>query len=131
MDPNRYPDPNAFRPERFLSHPLSAPAYANQPDVDARDHFSYGGGKRICVGIHLAERSLFTMTSRLVHTFDIKPALDKDGKTVPVDAEGTRNGLIMSPNPFRARFIVRSEKLAKLLENECKEKLQSVGDSWS
>jgi hypothetical protein len=131
MDPNRYPDPNSFTPERFLSHPLSAPAYANQPDVDARDHFSYGGGKRICVGIHLAERSLFTMTSRLLHVFDVEPSLDEKGNPIPVDAEGTRNGLIMSPNPFRAKFVVRSEKLAKLLETECKEMLQTAGDSWS
>ncbi|KAJ9633607.1 hypothetical protein H2204_006813 [Knufia peltigerae] len=131
MDSNRYPEPNQFRPERFLSHTLSAPAYANQPDVDARDHFSYGGGKRICVGIHLAERSLFTMTSRLLHAFDIEPALDANGKPIPVDAEGTRNGLIMSPNPFKARFVVRSEKLAELLEKECNENLKMAGDSWS
>lgn len=130
MDPARYPDPNSFRPERFLSHPLSASAYANSPDTAARDHFSYGGGKRICVGLHLAERSLFVMTSRLLHAFDITPALDGEGHPVPVDVQGTRNGLIMSPNPFKARFVVRSAKVGELLEREL-EKVKTVGESWS
>ncbi|KAK4946333.1 hypothetical protein LTR10_014531 [Elasticomyces elasticus] len=130
MDPVRYPDPTSFRPERFLCHKLSASAYANSSETGARDHFSYGGGKRMCVGLHLAERSLFVMTSRLLHAFDVRPALDSNGNPVPVDVEGTRTGLIMSPNHFRARFVVRSAKIKELLARELG-KLETVGESWS
>lgn len=130
MDPARYADPQSFSPERFLSHPMSASAYANSPDVDARDHFGYGGGKRVCVGLHLAERSLFIMTSRLLHAFNIKHALDANKQPIPVDPDASRPGLIMAPEEFRAAFEVRSERLAELLRNEWEQTLQNVGESW-
>ncbi|KAK5310120.1 hypothetical protein LTR93_012109 [Exophiala xenobiotica] len=131
MDPFRYPEPEKFVPERFLNHPLSAAAYANTSDVEARDHFSYGGGRRICVGMHLAERSLFTLTARLLHTFDIKPALDNKGNEIPVDMNAVRTSLIMAPEPFQARFIVRSAAIGKLLDREWKELFgKGPVDSW-
>ena len=128
----RYPDPEAFLPERPLdTHPLSAAAYANSPDVAQRDHFSYGGGKRTCVGMHLAERSLFTMTARLLQTFDFLPGIDQDGRKLPVDANDVTTGLIMAARPFKCRFTVRSEEVRKLLEREGAAKVQDAGESWS
>lgn len=118
-------------PERFLSFPMSASAYANSPDVAKRDHFSYGGGKRICVGLHLAERSLFNFTARLLQTFQILPALDAQGNEIPVDVNAVNTALIMSPVKFPARFVVRSEKMAETLEREWHERVGHVGESWS
>lgn len=118
MDLERYPNLEQFNLERFLHHDLGASAYANSSDVKARDHFSYGGGKRICVGIHLAERSLFNMTSRLLQTFDIQPALRPDGSLDAVDADAYTTGLISGPKPFRARFTVRCKEVEGLLEKE-------------
>ena len=67
--------------------------------MSAHDHFSYRGGKRICVGLHLAERSLFTMTSRLLQAFDIQPATGPDGRQILVNTslDVYKTGLICSP----------------------------------
>lgn len=130
-DPARYADPDSFNPDRFLDHPLPAAAYANSSDVAGRDHFSYGSGKRICPGIHLAERSLFAMTSRMLHTFDILPELDSEGHEIPLDLNAITSQLIASPLPFPARFKVRNKAIEKLLDEECSEKLHSGNlESW-
>lgn len=118
MDPTRYPNPNEFIPERFLEHHLSASAYANSSDVEARDHFAYGNGRRICPGIHLAERSIFNLVSHLLQTFKILPALDANGKEIPVDINAFSNSLIVAAEPFKARFEVRSEEIHRTLERE-------------
>jgi hypothetical protein len=36
-----------YKPERFLHHDLTSGEYAAHPDVNERDHFSFGGGRRI------------------------------------------------------------------------------------
>ena len=130
-DPARYADPDTFNPDRFLGHTLTASAYANSSDVAARDHFSYGGGKRICPGIHLAERSLFAMTSRMLHVFDNLPALDSEGNDIKLDLNAISSQLIAAPLPFPARFKVRSKAIERMLEKEYSENLHSGDlDSW-
>jgi hypothetical protein len=118
MDPSRYAEPQKFLPERFINHTLSASAYANNGDTAARDHFSYGGGKRICVGLHLAERSLFTITARLLQAFDIKPGLDANGKEMPLDKVPYTSLLISFPEPFPAQFIARNDQIKGLIQQE-------------
>jgi cytochrome P450 len=132
MDPKRYPNPTSFEPSRFLAHSLSASAYANSPNVLARDHWSYGSSKRICVGMHLAERSLFNMVSRLLQAFDIKHAVDENGKEIPVDVNAYKTSLIAGPEPFKARFVVRAEEIGALLDSEW-QKLFGEGEkeTWS
>lgn len=53
----------------------------NLSDPTMRDHFAFGGGRRICPGYHVAERSFFIGFSRLLWAFDIKP---KPGAKLPL-----------------------------------------------
>lgn len=58
FNPELYPNPYDFQPERYLKYTESAATYLNVADPYERDHFSYGAGRRVCPGIHVAEKSM-------------------------------------------------------------------------
>lgn len=70
----KFDNPNEFRPERYADFPLSAPEYAAQAGDEARDHYGYGWGRRICVGLHIAERSMFCELASSLCVGDVKSA---------------------------------------------------------
>jgi len=43
MDERRWPEPQAFKPERYLAYPQKAGYYTAHPDPNVRDHFAFGG----------------------------------------------------------------------------------------
>ena len=68
-----------------------------------RDHFGFGGGRRICPGLHVAEKSLFINIARTLWGFDIQLAKDEDGNVIPVDftTKGLMPGALSNPKPFK------------------------------
>lgn len=86
-----------------MHHDLTAGEYAAHPDVEKRDHFSFGGGRRICPGLHIAERSIFLNLARLLWGFSIEHAKDENGNIIPVDftTAGLVPGALSNPNPFK------------------------------
>ena len=88
---------------RFYDFPLTAAEAAATPNPLDRDHYSYGGGRRICPGMHVAERSLFINLARLLWGFDIKLAKDEMGNDIPVDPtfKGMLEGATATPRPFK------------------------------
>jgi hypothetical protein len=81
--------------------------------------------------MHLAERSLFNVAARLLHTFDIKPGLDNDGNEVMPDLEDYQSSIISAPAPFKVRLKVRSAAMNELLDKEWSQ-IAAKGDfdSW-
>jgi cytochrome P450 len=61
--PESYPDPYAFRPERFLDR--APPTYAWIP---------YGGGIRRCLGAAFAEMEMRIVLAAILRRFDLRPA---------------------------------------------------------
>jgi cytochrome P450 len=77
-DESRYPDPHAFKPERFLNDDGSL----KPNDIE---HIAYGFGRRICVGRHLADTSVWSVIAKVLAVFKILRPLDENGVEIPVE----------------------------------------------
>ncbi|KAI0199291.1 cytochrome P450 2D18 [Astrocystis sublimbata] len=112
-DPKRFENPDTFNPDRYQGQTQLASVYANSGDYQNRDHFGYGIGRRICPGIHLAERALWLAVVKLMWAFEFKPAKDKKGDPIPIDVEpnsGYRDGFLNQCYPFEVDITVRSQR---------------------
>jgi len=100
-DPVMYPDPDSFRPERFIN-----------PDGSVRDDpvlaAAFGSGKRICPGRHLVDSTLFIVVASLLSVFNMREdGTDKNGPDAyPFTGSCLRCG-------HRVAFVVR-EKVGEL-----------------
>lgn len=69
--------------------------------------------------MHLAERTMWRMTAKLLWAFDIEHAVDPEtGDTVPIDAEKFKEGISHSPQPFKAVFRPRSQAHVATIRRE-------------
>ncbi|RYC56736.1 hypothetical protein CHU98_g9465 [Xylaria longipes] len=115
MDESRYPNPRVFNPERFLSDTQSAAEAARNPNPKARDHFVFGSGRRICLGMHIAERSLFIAIARMMWAFEFHPEKDSQGNDVLPDGETLTEGLSVRPQRFKAQIVPRDADRAQMI----------------
>ncbi|KAF2186414.1 putative cytochrome P450 [Zopfia rhizophila CBS 207.26] len=133
-DPVRYPNPRRFNPERFKDDTQSAFDAALNPDVSKRDHFTFGAGRRICPGMHVAERSLFLGIARMLWAFDFKRPVDEDGNEIVPDPNKVTQGFVAAPVPFKAIITPRDEKRAVMVcqewENAISEQLDRETMQW-
>jgi cytochrome P450 len=105
-DPKTHPNPSAFDPTRFLE-PRNEPDPANH---------AFGYGRRICPGRHLADDSLFLTISRFLAVFDVKKAVNEQGKEIDVEVEVTP-GLISRPMEFSYSIKARSARHKGLIRS--------------
>jgi cytochrome P450 len=94
-----------FDPDRYATRTQLSPHYAASPDFASRDHYTYGAGRRMCPGIHLAERTLVIAIAKLLWAFEFR---ENPGKPVDVDPRtGYSEGLVRAPVPFECEVLVR------------------------
>ncbi|KAJ0269254.1 hypothetical protein COL940_012615 [Colletotrichum noveboracense] len=110
---------DTFNPDRYLKHPKLANDYAGSPEWSNRDHYNYGAGRRICPGIHLAERNMWRIAAKLLWAFDFAEPLDPEtGKVTPLDANAYNPGILQAPLEFKARITPRSEAHVATIRRE-------------
>lgn len=103
MDEAVWPDPNEFRPERWLE----------QPDAPL---FTYGLGYRMCAGSLLANRELYLVFIRMLNAFEIQQADNVDCH--PVSGASDPTSLVSMPKRYKAKFVPRDlNALEKAIED--------------
>ena len=78
------------------------------PNVEERDHFGFGAGRRLCSGMDLVDSSLFLSMSRILWAFDVSKAIDSDSNEVTPDPDNIVGGLAVMPARFPARISARN-----------------------
>ncbi|KAJ6523882.1 cytochrome P450 [Mycena vulgaris] len=107
-DEAMYPEPFAFKPERFLRD--------GKPNPDVRDpQAAFGFGRRICPGRHMAMSSSWITIASILAVFDITRAVGDDGEVIEPSFEYS-SGLTSAPLPFKCSIRPRSRETADLVE---------------
>jgi cytochrome P450 len=88
-NPDLYPDPEAFKPERFLNDDGTL---QDDPVIT----LAFGIGKRICPGRHFVDSTLFIVVSSVLSVFNVVNAKDKNGREIPVNvATSVESAIVM------------------------------------
>ena len=106
-DPSIYTDPDDFSPDRYT--PIDEGGLGEPFPVG-----QFGYGRRVCVGKHLAEASVWIVVASMLSTMRIEKALDDKGAEVEPDVELT-HGLTSHPKLFPCRIVPRDDTAAQLL----------------
>jgi hypothetical protein len=118
MDENRFKNPRAFDPSRYEGDNQTSAEAVGNPDPSKRDHFVFGAGRRVCQGMHIADRSLFLGISRLLWAFKFEKAIDAQGREIVPDPDDLTGGFLVQPSPFPAKITPRSEAHVQVIRKE-------------
>ncbi|KAJ7810305.1 cytochrome P450 [Mycena olivaceomarginata] len=116
-DPQAYEDPEIFNPDRYLLSEFGTKE--NVDDTGRRHDLHYGGGRRICGGMNLANNSMAINTMNLLWAFRLSESIDSEsGKVSSVDLNNFAKGLTAGPNPFKCDIVIRSPAHAAIVERD-------------
>jgi cytochrome P450 len=116
LNHTHYPEPETYNPDRYLDHPKSSSEYAGSSDYGNRDHYAFGAGRRFCVGINLAERTLWRMIAQILWAFKIEKIADDE-----LDIDAYDDGIASTPKPFMVRLVPRSAQHADIIRKASSE----------
>ena len=99
-NPDTYPNPDSFEPERFLEP-------RNEPDPKS---FIFGFGRRRCPGRLIADGLLFLNITRTLAVFDVQGSPDQKHPRLEPSP-----GTLSHPKPFKHSITPRSKRHEELL----------------
>ncbi|KAL2278216.1 hypothetical protein FJTKL_14629 [Diaporthe vaccinii] len=111
-------DPRGFDPTRFTPEETLVEQNCIAADSLKRRHFTFGTGRRVCPGVHIAQRGLFVGLSRLVWGFNFAKKRDADGREINIDRDAFNNSLAQQVLEFEREVTPRDEKRAEIMQRE-------------
>ncbi|KAE9397631.1 cytochrome P450 [Gymnopus androsaceus JB14] len=122
-DPSIYgPNAHEFEPKRWLIKTNGAEWKLN-PEMRDPTTISFGFGRRVCPGKHMALSSLWINIASLLHSFNITRAIDKDGKPIEPRVEYV-SSVLNTPAPFECTIRPRSDGHVALIREALTSKLE-------
>ncbi|KAJ4470421.1 cytochrome P450 [Lentinula aciculospora] len=106
-------DAEHFNPGRFLD--TGGKLKSSFADTKDEGHYSFGFGKRICVGRNVANNSLFIHIAFLLWAFNITPEVDENGNPSLPDSLQCIEGITIRPTPFHCNIIARRADVAEII----------------
>jgi len=106
-DESIYPEPERFNPDRFFT----ADGKLNDDDMV----LAFGFGRRICVGRHYADTTVWATVVSVLSTFNIMKAKDTTGNDINIDPTYS-DGLISHPQAFACSITPRSDTAKSLVQ---------------
>ncbi|EGO19149.1 putative monooxygenase [Serpula lacrymans var. lacrymans S7.9] len=104
-DPEVYPEPMKFSPERYGG---------SQAEMSKVTDLAFGFGRRVCPGFHFAEGTIFAIVTTVLATCEILPAVDASGKTIMPEIAYT-SGTIVFPKAYKCNLKARSSQAVAML----------------
>ncbi|KAH8099592.1 cytochrome P450 [Cristinia sonorae] len=108
-NPEDYPEPEQFKPERYLNQNGDI-----DPSVRDPNTIAFGFGRRICPGRHFSNNTLAICIASTLHVFNISAGTDSSGNPVALTTEMTGT-LVAVPKDVPCGLTPRSEIAARLV----------------
>ncbi|KAE9397657.1 cytochrome P450 [Gymnopus androsaceus JB14] len=122
-DPSIYgPNAHEFEPKRWLIK-TNGGEWKLNPDMRDPTTISFGFGRRVCPGKHMGLSSLWINIASLLHSFNITPAIAKDGKPIEPRVKYV-SGVLSAPAPFECTIRPRSDGHVALVKEALASELE-------
>uniref|UniRef100_A0A8C6DMP7 unspecific monooxygenase n=1 Tax=Moschus moschiferus TaxID=68415 RepID=A0A8C6DMP7_MOSMO len=98
-DPNLWPEPEEFRPERFSKK--------NKDSINPYVYLPFGTGPRNCIGMRFAIMNMKLAVVRVLQNFSFKPC-----KETQIPLKINSQGLIRPEKPILLKIVLRDETIS-------------------
>ncbi|THU83172.1 cytochrome P450 [Dendrothele bispora CBS 962.96] len=111
-------DADQFVPERHLDSKGELKIISLE--IKEEGHVSYGFGRRVCIGRHVANNSLFIGAATILWSLVLKPELDIDGKPTKLEVNAeSEHGVLSHPPNFGYVARPRFAESEMMLQQAC------------